>query len=179
MRVISESKTLFGMMIENSSLYSSVKIDDLSIDNYNLLKNMLNRLERKEKYLLMKLSVVKRISDDLVKKVALGIEKVNSKENSIKNDISIFESKLAILVITKRITDINVLGYTKEFINSIVDKKMNEYNNRFSEYFYNEKTGCTSEVNDGYYLILPYEPSEVKKARMKFENPSLLVKRKW
>ena len=47
MRVISESKTLFGMMIENSSLYSSVKIDDLSIDNYNLLKNMLNRLERK------------------------------------------------------------------------------------------------------------------------------------
>ena len=179
MRVISESKTLFGMMIENSSLYSSVKIDDLSIDNYNLLKNMLNRLERKEKYLLMKLSVVKRISDDLVKNVALEIEKVNSKENSIKNDISIFESKLAILVITKRITDISILGYTKEFINSIVDKKMNEYNNRFSEYFYNEKTGCTSEVNDGYYLILPYEPSEVKKARMKFENPSLLVKRKW
>ena len=30
MRVISESKTLFGMMMDNHDLYSSVKIDDLS-----------------------------------------------------------------------------------------------------------------------------------------------------
>ena len=127
MRVISESKTLFGMMMDNHGLYSSVKIDDLSIDNYNLLEKKLKRLERKEKYLLMKLSIVKRINEDLVKNVALEIENVNSKENSIKNDISIFESKLAILVITKRITDISILGFTDKFINSIVDKKINEW----------------------------------------------------
>ena len=179
MRVISESKTLFGMMMDNPSLYSNVKIDDLSIENYTLLEKKLKRLERKEKYLLMKLSIVKRINEDLVKNVALEIEKVNSKENSIKNDISIFESKLVILVITKRITDISILGFTDKFINSIVDKKMNEYNNRFSEYFYNEKTGCTLEVNNGYYLVLPYEPSVVTKARLQLESDRLLIKRKW
>ena len=120
MRVISESKTLFGMMMDNPSLYSNVKIDDLSIENYTLLEKKLKRLERKEKYLLMKLSIVKRINEDLVKNVALEIEKVNSKEDSIKNDISIFESKLAILVITKRITDIkhastNIIVFTVVF----------------------------------------------------------------
>ena len=167
MRLISESKTFFGIMLENPSLYMNVNIDDLKIDNYKFLEKKLKNLEIKERYLLMKLAIVKKINNDLVKKVALQIEKVNLRERSIQSDISIFESKLALLYITRKITDIELLGFTDNFINSIVDKKINEYNNRFTKYFYNENTGYTSLVDDGNYLILPYEPRDVNKKRLK------------
>lgn len=180
MRVIEESKNLFMIMLEFPNLCLDINNKDLSAKNYDALNKRLTILKIKEKFLIMKLHIVKNISNDLYKDVARKIEKTRAEENRIDKDIDIIESSLAILKLKNRIKD-NDLGYTEEFISNILDKKINEYNNRFQEYFYNEKTGQTSLVYNGKYMILPYEPSCVAKINnIKSENTGFTkIVRKW
>lgn len=140
---------------------------DLTNDKLNELKTNVKIAERKYNVISAILSLVlKSNNEELIKKIALKLEKANKNLALCNNDLEIFESKLAFLLLKDilKIDKVKYFGFSEEYIENLITRYNNQLENQYDEYYYNEKTGLTSQMNKGKLsIILPYTPFAVEK----------------
>ena len=108
------------------------------------------------------LSVSKFVgSDSLIKKSALRLEKERKRLFSAKNELEVFESNLAYLILSEKIAFPDELGFSSEYVKELLTNKKKEVENSTVEYSYNESTGRTHEVINGKYYALSHTPRVV------------------
>lgn len=80
------------------------------------------------------------------------------------NDLEIFESKLAFLLLKEilKIDKVKYFGFSEEYIKNLLTRYKKETENQYDEYYYNEKTGVLSKIiENGFYRPFTYIPSSV------------------
>lgn len=168
----------YFLTLMNEDIFAKVafyKKDDFEITNDKLLVLKRNIKKAKSKYdvLVVLLSIVlKSNNEELIKNVSLKLEKANNNLNTCTRDLEIFESKLAYLLLKGilKIDKVKYFGFGEEYIKNLLTRYSNQLEDQYNEYYYNEKTGLTSQLNKGKpSMVLPYTPFSVKKELEKRE----------
>ena len=114
---------------------------------------------KKYNFVAQLLSVSKFVGiDSLIKKSALRLEKERKRLFSAKNELEVFESNLAYLILSEKIAFPDELGFSSEYVKKLLTNKKKEVENYTVEYSYNESTGKTYEVINGKYYALSHTP---------------------
>ena len=143
-------------------------IDIVEKFNRNKLLQLENNLKKHEKrynnyfnlYSLIRFLGIESLVGKVTKNLA-SAQKMYSKNS---NDIDIFKSNLAYLIISGilKLENAEVMGYSKEFIEEFLVPYQNQANNPYNEYFYNEANGRTSIIDEkGFSKVLGYTPYSV------------------
>ena len=168
MTITNRINTHFTNLIGDETLanfyFLNKSIDDFSVERLHELKKNYYYARKKYSFVAQLLSISKFVdTDSLIKKSALRLEKERKRLFSAKNELEVFESNLAYLIISERIASPDELGFSSEYVKELLTKKKKEVENSTVEYYYNESTGRTYKVINGKYYALPYTPSEVAK----------------
>ena len=138
-----------------NAYFLNKSIDDFSVER-------LHDLEKKYDSAAQLLSVSKFVDiDSLIKKSALRLEKERKRLFSAKNELEVFESNLAYLILSEKIAFPDELGFSSEYVKELLTNKKKEVENSTVEYSYNESTGRTHEVINGKYYALSHTPRVV------------------
>lgn len=169
MQITSTKNSLFAILVNNEELanniFSGEKFDNYNVDTMKELeKKYISRLKQvKVKFKLFSISVFLG-RDDLIKKSALNLEYEQQRLSSAQNNLEAFESKLAYLILSGKITTPGELGFSQKYVEKLLAKKDKQLKNSTVEYYYNELTQRTSKIINGNYIMLPYTPDVVKNA---------------
>ena len=141
-----------------NAYFLNKSIDDFSVERLHDLEKKYDSASKKYNFVAQLLSVSKFVDiDSLIKKSALRLEKERKRLFSAKNELEVFESNLAYLILSEKIAFPDELGYVKELLTN----KKKEVENSTVEYSYNESTGRTHEVINGKYYALSHTPRVV------------------
>ncbi len=163
MTITNRINTQFTNLIGDENLASAYflnkSIDDFSVERLHELEKKHDSASKKYNFGAQLLSVSRFVAtDSLIKKL---LEKEHQRLLSAKNELEVFESNLAYLILSEKIASPDELGFSSEYVIELLTKKKKDVENSTVEYAYNESTGRTSEVINGKYVALPYIPSEV------------------
>ena len=170
MKIEQKVKTHFTNLIEDE-VFSTTYFLNKSYDNYNVeelnqLQNKVAIARKKYHFTLNLLSLAQFIDDKkLMSKTALRLE--NKRKNFLRcsNELEIFESNLAYLILSGKIKSAEKLGFSSEYIKNLLHTKNRELKDSVVEYHYDSSTYKTSKVVNGKLIILPYIPKVVEKEK--------------
>lgn len=166
MMITNKINTHFTNLIEDkdfATAYFSLKSDnDYSVERLRELERNVNSAIKKYHFGSQLLSVATFTgAESLIKESALRLEKGCKALSSAENELEIFESNLAYLILSGIIASPDKLGFSSEYVKELLEKKKNELENSTVKYYYDESTGRTSEVINGKYYILSNTPDIV------------------
>ena len=176
MIIISRINTHFTNLIDDKynfvNDYLNKSIDDYNVERLRELKKNYDSISKKYSFGAQLLSVSIFVgADGLIKKTALRLEKEHKSLIRTENELEIFESNLAYLILSGKIASPDELGFSSEYVKELLTKKKEEVEKSTVEYSYDESKGRTYQVINGKYYYLPYTPSEVvKKIRQNRQN---------
>ena len=145
--------------------YNRDIVDEFNKNNFTELEKNVKKSERKYDvyfniyYLLNYLGF-----DSLVEKVTKNLAEVEKMYSKGSNELDIFKSNLAYLIVSGilKLENVLVMGYTQEFIEEFLVYYKNLAKNPYNEYYYNENNGRTSMIDEkGRRVILPDTPHSV------------------
>ena len=166
MIIANRINTHFTNLIGDENLanayFLNKSIDDFSVERLHDLEKKYDSASKKYNFVAQLLSVSKFIgTDSLIKKSALRLEKEHKRLLSVKNELEVFESNLAYFILSGKITSLDELGFSSEYVTELLEKKKKELNNSTVEYSYDESTGRTYQVINSKYLALSHTPDVV------------------
>lgn len=145
-----------------NAYFLNKSIDDFSVERLHDLEKKYDSASKKYNFVVQLLSVSKFVGiDSLIKKSALRLEKERKRLFSAKNELEVFESNLAYLILSEKIAFPDELGFSSEYVKELLTNKKKEVENSTVEYSYNESTGRTHEVINGKYYALSHTPRVV------------------
>ena len=145
-----------------NAYFLNKSIDDFSVERLHDLEKKYDSASKKYNFVAQLLSVSKFVGiDSLIKKSALRLKKERKRLFSAKNELEVFESNLAYLILSEKITFPDELGFSSEYVKELLTNKKKEVENSTVEYSYNESTGRTYEVINGKYYALSHTPRVV------------------
>ena len=143
-----------------NAYFLNKSIDDFSVERLHGLEKKYDSASKKYNFVAQILSDSKFVGiDSLIKKSALRLEKERKRLFSAKNELEVFESNLAYLILSEKIAF--PLGFSSEYVKKLLTNKKKEVENYTVEYSYNESTGRTYEVINGKYYALSHTPRVV------------------
>ena len=166
MTITNRINTHFTNLIGDENLanayFLNKSIDDFSVERLHELEKKYDSASKKYNFGAQLLSVSKFVGTDiLTKKSALRLEKERKRLLSAKNELEVFESNLAYLILSEKIASPDELGFSSEYVKELLTKKKKDVEYSTVEYAYNESTGRTSEVINGKYLASSHTPDVV------------------
>ena len=136
--------------------------DDFSVERLHDLEKKYDSASKKYNFAAQLLTVSKFVgTDSLIKKSALRLEKQRKRLFSAKNELEVFESNLAYLILSEKIAFPDKLGFSSEYVKELLKNKKKGVENSAVEYSYDESTGRTYQVINGKYLALLHTPDVV------------------
>ena len=158
--------THFTNLIEDedfATFYFSLQSNDnYSIEKLLELKKKVNSATKKYYFGSQLLSVATFTgAENLIKNTVLRLEKERKILSNAKNELEIFESNLAYLILSGKIISPDELGFSSEYVKELLSRKKIELENSIVEYYYDESTGITFQVNNDEFIALPYTPNVV------------------
>lgn len=163
-------KNHFSNLLENPKFalayfYNRDIVEEFNNSKLVELQNNLRKTERRYNNYFNLYSLVKFLGiESLVEKVTKNLAMSQKMYSKNSNDIDIFKSNLAYLIISGilKLENAEVMGYSKEFIEEFLVPYQNQANNPYNEYFYNEANGRTSIIDEkGFSKVLGYTPYSV------------------
>ena len=166
MIITNRINTHFTNLIGDENLanayFLNKSIDDFSVERLHDLEKKYDSASKKYNFVAQLLSVSKFVgTDSLIKKSALRLEKERKRLLSSKNELEVFESNLAYLILSGKIASPYELGFSSEYVKELLEKKKKELKNSTVEYSYDESTGRTYEVINGKHYALSHTPCVV------------------
>lgn len=154
--------SLMGDKTLANAYFLNKSIDDFSVERLHDLEKKYDSVSKKYNFVAQLLSVSIFVgAESLIKKTALRLEKERKRLLSTKSELEIFESNLAYFILSGKITSLDELGFSGEYVTELLEKKKKELNNSTVEYSYDESTGRTYQVINGKYLALSHTPDVV------------------
>lgn len=166
MKIVDTINTHFTNLIGDKTLANAYFLnkttDDYNVEKLHELEQNCDSATKKYNFGAQLLSVSKFVgAESLIKKSALRLEKERKRLLSAKNELEIFESNLAYLILSGKIAFLDELGFSSEYVTELLEKKKKELNNSTVEYSYDESTGRTYQVINDKYIALSHTPSVV------------------
>ena len=144
--------------------FSTQSLAEYNYEKLNELKNNVIYSNKKYQIVSSLLSVAMFFNiQSLISRISLMLERERKSNFGYKNQLEIFESNLAYLILSGKIKSTEELGFSTEYITELLNVKKKELENSFVKYDYDERTGKTSQISNNKAIILPYTPSAVIK----------------
>lgn len=145
--------------------YNRDIVEEFNSDKLIDLENSLKKSESRYNKFLNLYSLVNSLGiESLIKKTNDNLVKAEKDYSKNIDQLDIFKSNLAYLIIsgTLKLEIIQVMGYSKEFVDQFLIPYQTQAYNPYVEYYYNENNGRTSMLNkNGFNVILPYTPQAI------------------
>lgn len=166
MTITDKINTHFTNLISDENLanvyFLNKTADDYNVERLHELKINYDSATKKYNFGAQLLSISIFVgAESLIKKSALRLEKEHKRLSIAKNELEIFESNLAYLILSGKIASLDELGFSSEYVKELLEKKKKELNNSTVEYSYDESTGRTYQVINDKYIALSHTPSVV------------------
>lgn len=153
---------LIGDGVLANAYFSMKSLDEYNSEKLDELKNNVVSSNRRYQLVSSILSIVKFSNvESLVIKTSLKLEEERKASLRDKNQLKIFESNLAYLIISGKIESAEELGFSSAYVTDLLDRKKKELKNLYVQYYYDEKTGRTEKIVNGKLITLPYTPKSV------------------
>lgn len=174
-------KNHFSNLLENPKFalayfYNRDIVEEFNNSKLVELQNNLRKTERRYNNYFNLYSLVKFLGiESLVEKVTKNLAMSQKMYSKNSNDIDIFKSNLAYLIISGilKLENAQLMGYSKDFIEEFLVPYKSQADNPYNEYHYNEKSGITSMITEkGSSLILSYTPHVVLEKLKEKESES-------
>ena len=140
-----------------NAYFLNKSIDDFSVERLHGLEKKYDSASKKYNFVAQILSDSKFVGIDSL----IRLEKERKRLFSAKNELEVFESNLAYLILSEKIAFPDELGFSSEYVKELLTNKKKEVENSAVEYSYNESTGRTYEVINGKYYALSHTPRVV------------------
>lgn len=145
--------------------YNRDIIDEFNKNNFTELEKNVKKFERKYDIYFNIYNLVNYLGvDSLVEKVTKNLAKTDKLYRKSMNELYVFKSNLAYLIVSGilELENVLVMGYTEEFIKEFLLPYQYQADNPYNKYYYNENNGRTSMIDEkGRGMILPYTPHSV------------------
>ena len=145
--------------------YNRDIVDEFNKNNFTELEKNVKKFERKYDIYFNIYNLVNYLGvDSLVEKVTKNLAKTDKLYRKSMNELDVFKSNLAYLIVSGilKLENVLVMGYTEEFIKEFLLPYQYQADNPYNKYYYNENNGRTSMIDEkGRGVILPYTPHAV------------------
>ena len=145
--------------------YNRDIVDEFNKNNFTELEKNVKKFERKYDIYFNIYNLVNYLGvDSLVEKVTKNLAKTDKLYRKSMNELDVFKSNLAYLIVSGilKLENVLVMGYTEEFIKEFLLPYQYQADNPYNIYYYNENNGRTSMIDEkGRGVILPYTPHSV------------------
>lgn len=145
--------------------YNRDIVDEFNKNNFTELEKNVKKFERKYDIYFNIYNLVNYLGvDSLVEKVTKNLAKTDKLYRKSMNELDVFKSNLAYLIVSGilKLENVLVMGYTEEFIKEFLLPYQYQADNPYNKYYYNENNGRTSMIDEkGRGVILPYTPHSV------------------
>ena len=145
--------------------YNRDIVDEFNKNNFTKLEKNVKKFERKYDIYFNIYNLVNYMGvDSLVEKVTKNLAKTDKLYRKSMNELDVFKSNLAYLIVSGilKLENVLVMGYTEEFIKEFLLPYQYQADNPYNKYYYNENNGRTSMIDEkGRGVILPYTPHSV------------------
>ena len=145
--------------------YNRDIVDEFNKNNFTELEKNVKKFERKFDIYFNIYNLVNYLGvDSLVEKVTKNLAKTDKLYRKSMNELDVFKSNLAYLIVSGilKLENVLVIGYTEEFIKEFLLPYQYQADNPYNIYYYNENNNRTSMIDEkGRGVILPYTPHYV------------------
>ncbi len=167
MIITTKVNTHFTNIMNDSMLadayFSSQSLDEYNWERLNELKKSVISSNRRNKIFASSLSIAMFSNiQSLISKITLMLETERKINLRYKNQLEIFESNVAYLILSGKIKSVEKLGFDSDYITELLKEKKKEFENSFVTYDYDEETVRTSQILNDKVIILSYTPSAVR-----------------
>ena len=135
-----------------NAYFLNKSIDDFSVERLHGLEKKYDSASKKYNFVAQILSDSKFVGiDSLIKKSALRLEKERKRLFSAKNELEVFESNLAYLILSEKIAFPDELGFSSEYVKELLTNKKKEVENSAVEYSYFRRRLVVSDQRQRYF----------------------------
>ena len=157
-----------------NAYFLNKSIDDFSVERLHDLEKKYDSASKKYNFAAQLLSVSKFVGiDSLIKKSALRLEKEHKRLFSAKNELEVFESNLAYLILSEKIAFPDELGFSSEYVKELLTNKKKEVENSTYDILVND-TEIKDVIQDTIIKNLKVCPANMNLAGAEVELVSMM-----
>lgn len=177
MYVQEKINTFFSVIVEGKKIanayFDKKNIGEINTKRLKELQDKLKNSEKKYKKMYNIFSIAHFFKVDNLSQLLKKVEKNRIQMEHDSHELNIFESKLSFLIISGIINmeKAQELGFSNEYLISLLSSFKHEVGHITNKYYYNEKDGITSIImDDRKRIILSYTPRIVLSELIKRNN---------